>query len=740
MTTSLQAMTTTASTSTTPSSADSPKNRQTERCLKCLLDQPSNPTTWIHCSLCSSAWHWSCVTINQLDPIDIIEKWFCGSCTKKDPNLQPIYKEPPRKSSRAKAKRINYADLSNDPLTDPDRFVKLANSKTNVIDGFDVPSTGPHKPFRKMKPAELSLEWLVNDPQAMTEPIVIDDRDGLVAQGMRMPSSELTITQIAELVGPETPVEVIDVASQAELSRWTLGQWALYYDDPRRERVRNVISLEVSDSPLGGAVELPKIVNDLDWVSTIWPSHLRKLGSGTYPKVQKYCLMSVARCWTDWHIDFAGSSVFYHILRGAKTFYFIRPTVANLAKYERWSGSSKLQESTWLGDQVNVVYKVSLTAGQTMMIPTGWIHAVHTPVDSLVFGGNFLHSLNIPLQLRIHQIENNTKVPKKFRFPFFLPMLWFAASHYLRKLESGDNNTQKPSDDAPDSHSTVRPANLDSLPTIPPRILAGLSTLAEFLPSQTEMSGAHPALSSSELLVVLEGHLDTTRMPNLGQTAANFQHLLRLHASSTALSPTKTEDNPSQTSADSSTVCKENDGAGGAKKPAKSPLQITLKRKSSNPPAAETGEEGAGTPASKPLTLKLKSKPSVSPVGGRTKEPAKKPAKKAKKAKTQDVPDSTTSSTGGTAEARKKEAGEILRIDNPPPSTLIHREKRPRPPGPAHPYPDPVEPIDLEEVEVRTTRAENSVLRRSIDPASGMVVFETRTVKTIIEKAFFPPV
>lgn len=62
---------------------------------------------------------------------------------------------------------------------------------------------------------------------------------------------------------------------------------------------------------------------------------------------------------------------------------------------------------------VDEVYKVELTQGNTMIIPTGWIHAVvrtllhtsryantnflsqHTPVDTLVFGGNFLHSFNV---------------------------------------------------------------------------------------------------------------------------------------------------------------------------------------------------------------------------------------------------------------------------------------------------------------------------------------------------------
>lgn len=35
-----------------------------------------------------------------------------------------------------------------------------------------------------------------------------------------------------------------------------------------------------------------------------------------YPKVQKYCLMSVKGCYTDFHIDFGGTSVWYHIIRG----------------------------------------------------------------------------------------------------------------------------------------------------------------------------------------------------------------------------------------------------------------------------------------------------------------------------------------------------------------------------------------------------------------------------------------
>lgn len=73
--------------------------------------------------------------------------------------------------------------------------------------------------------------------------------------------------------------------------------------------------------------------------------------------------------------------------------------MANLTLYERWV-SSAAQSETFFGDQADACYKCTVKAGQTLFIPTGWIHAVLTPIDSLVFGGNFLHSYNIELQIQ----------------------------------------------------------------------------------------------------------------------------------------------------------------------------------------------------------------------------------------------------------------------------------------------------------------------------------------------------
>ena len=68
--------------------------------------------------------------------------------------------------------------------------------------------------------------------------------------------------------------------------------------------------------------------------------------------------------------------------------------------------------------------RVHLQAGDTFLIPPGWIHGVYTPVDSIVFGGNFLHSLNIGMQLKIYELEKRMGVPQRQQFPFFEEMHW----------------------------------------------------------------------------------------------------------------------------------------------------------------------------------------------------------------------------------------------------------------------------------------------------------------------------
>ncbi|XP_041427140.1 lysine-specific demethylase 2A isoform X6 [Xenopus laevis] len=267
-------------------------------------------------------------------------------------------------------------------------------------------------------------------------PIIFTSSEGL---GIKMPDPSFSVNDVKMFVGSRRIVDVMDVGTQKG-TEMTMAQWAKYYETPEEERGKlyNVISLEFSHTKLENLVQRPTTVDQIDWTDNIWPRHLKDRQTEStnviqemqYPKVQKYCLMSVRGCYTDFHVDFGGTSVWYHILRGGKVFWLIPPTDQNLELYENWLLSGK-QGDVFLGDRATECQRIELKQGYTFVIPSGWIHAVYTPQDTLVFGGNFLHSFNIPMQLRIYSIEDRTRVPTKFRYPFYYEMCWYVLERYV---------------------------------------------------------------------------------------------------------------------------------------------------------------------------------------------------------------------------------------------------------------------------------------------------------------------
>ncbi|GAA6217066.1 lysine-specific demethylase 2B-like isoform X2 [Lates japonicus] len=275
--------------------------------------------------------------------------------------------------------------------------------------------------------------------EALRIPLIFKEKDGL---GIRMPDPEFTVSEIKGLVGSRRSVDVMDVSTQKG-SEMSMAQFVRYYETPEEERDKlfNVISLEFSHTKLENLIKRPTVVDQVDWVDNMWPPDLKQsqteatnvISEMKYPKVQRYCLMSVKGCYTDFHIDFGGTSVWYHVFKGQKVFWLVPPSTHNLALYEDWVLSGK-QSDIFLGDRADGCQRVELKQGYTFFIPSGWIHAVYTPEDTLVFGGNILHSFNIPMQLTIHEIENRTKVHSKFRFPFYYEMCWYVLERYLHCL------------------------------------------------------------------------------------------------------------------------------------------------------------------------------------------------------------------------------------------------------------------------------------------------------------------
>ncbi|KAK6358731.1 JmjC domain-containing histone demethylation protein 1 [Orbilia blumenaviensis] len=452
------------------------------------------PTLWIQCDGCKKWYHNICVGVSEKEVNDL-DKYHCSNCV---PQLgSSTYR---RKSSRAHT-AIDYVSLNEGsrapfkasgdstqhPFVEPisqmqfatDDFPRIIPELLDV-DFFEqgqgfaqpivIPASNNPRPhclreihlltngmredgtidvekvskvekfpalFKKDKkdatPKSRSAIRVATSDQVTVARRPTDDADAL---GMVMPA-DLTVRKVAEIIGTDEKVEVLDVLSQSLDKRtWNFADWVEYFESSQKDRVKNVISQEFSHTKLAEAVVRPAIVQALDLADQVWPDDMR----ATFPKVQLYCLMGVSGSYTDFHIDFGGSSVFYHVISGKKTFFFVPPTKYNLSKYEAWSQMHD-QNSTWYpslltnggGNGEDMVKRVDLQAGDTMLIPSGWIHAVLTPEDALVIGGNFLTRLSLDQQIKIAEIEKNTDVPAKFRYPQFQKVMWFTALDYLQK-------------------------------------------------------------------------------------------------------------------------------------------------------------------------------------------------------------------------------------------------------------------------------------------------------------------
>lgn len=208
---------------------------------------------------------------------------------------------------------------------------------------------------------------------------------------MRTPSKIFTVHDIKTCVGSKRVIDVMDCSTQKGFTM-TMKEWCEYYENIDRDRILNVISLEFSHTKLEDYVEAPLLVRQMDWIETAWPHNLRmsqtdptnSIEQMKYPKVQKYVLMSVAECYTDFHIDMGGTSVWYHVLKGEKIFFLIPPTDTNLEIYQKWVMSGK-QSDQFLPDLVETCQRIVLQQGSTFLLPSGWIHAVYTSKVIMIF-------------------------------------------------------------------------------------------------------------------------------------------------------------------------------------------------------------------------------------------------------------------------------------------------------------------------------------------------------------------
>uniref|UniRef100_A0A671N8D8 Lysine-specific demethylase PHF2 n=1 Tax=Sinocyclocheilus anshuiensis TaxID=1608454 RepID=A0A671N8D8_9TELE len=384
----------------------------------CICRLPYDVTQFmIECDACKDWFHGSCVGVDEDEAPDI-DIYHCPNCEKTH-----------GKSTLKKKKSWNKHDTGQSGDVRPVQngsqvFIKELRSRT-------FPSS--EDVVVKLSGSQLTLDYL--EENGFNEPILIQKKDGL---GMAMPAPTFYVSDVENYVGPDVLVDVVDVTKQTQ-SKMKLKEFVDFYYSTNRKKVLNVINLEFSDTRMANFVESPQIVRTLSWVENYWPDDAL-LGK---PKVSKYCLICVKDSYTDFHIECGGASVWYHVLKGEKIFFLIKPTSANLSLYERWRSSSNHSEM-FFADQVDKCYKCTLKQGQTLFIPSGWINAVLTPVDCLAFSGHFVHSLSLEMQMRAYEVEKRLKVASLTPFPNFETACWYVGKYYLERFKGLHKANKQP--------------------------------------------------------------------------------------------------------------------------------------------------------------------------------------------------------------------------------------------------------------------------------------------------------
>ena len=229
--------------------------------------------------------------------------------------------------------------------------------------------------------------------------------------------------------------------SMRKEARWVAEQFAV--PPAERTHLLNCIHMLKKDDLSGGAT-----VGE----AAAMPAPLQQanLSRRWWPAQSVFALFTMGGASMSYHIDLWATAVMYTVLWGVKIFVVAPPTPRNLQLMRAWQerggdgcgsgggGGGGREDGGAFPDDLELASVVVLLKGQVLMLPSGWVHAVYTPVDSATLGWNFLPEAQLPTALAVIRSpwgarSGEIRQTKAFDVPRLAAELWAHAAELLEE-------------------------------------------------------------------------------------------------------------------------------------------------------------------------------------------------------------------------------------------------------------------------------------------------------------------
>jgi hypothetical protein len=320
----------------------------------------------------------------------------------------------------------NKPALSNDEVKSYRERLPEQRNKThgNILDQLvlakvaETPDGFVQEGLFDERPADLSRPWKAKIPDHVKSPIgkTFDS----LKEVLGTKACKCTV-EVNDLINGKFPKKPLGVA--IDLIK-------------NRQGCYSVLSYK---NPIVGDGCKPQWVREIDLITKF-----NDIQCGCFRSAEpylSYIQLTNENSYTHFHADFANASPVLAVIKGHKTFFIIPFSPENNSNMRQWASYQKRkvdaeeekyeeyiprEEQCWLPDVKDIAecYRVDVKEGEIIYLPSGYIHAVYSPLDCMVLSGNIVTTLNFDWSVHIYWrdltdahdelgISNNPKIHRK---------------------------------------------------------------------------------------------------------------------------------------------------------------------------------------------------------------------------------------------------------------------------------------------------------------------------------------